>query len=44
MLMECPDSDCQAGLVLDQSYVAVSKCERLMPELVQLSVNEVAPN
>ena len=42
--MECPDSDCQAGFVLDQSYVAVSKCEWLMHELAQLSVNEVAMN
>ena len=44
MLIECPASEYQAGLVLVHSDVAMAEHERLAHELPQLSVIEVAPN
>ena len=41
--MECPNSECQGGFVLDQSDVSVSERRWLMHELAQLSVIEVMP-
>ena len=44
MLIECPGSEYQAGLVLVYPDVAVAEHERLAHELVQLSAIEVATN
>lgn len=44
MLIECPGSEYQAGLVLVHPDVAVAEYERHAHELAQLSVIEVAPN
>lgn len=44
MLIECPDSEFQVGLVLVHSDVAVAENERLAHELAQLAVNEVETN
>ena len=44
MLIECPGSEYQAGLVLVHPDVAVAGHERLVHELAQLSENEVATN
>ena len=40
-VMECPNSECWAGFVLDQSDVAVSERRWLMHELAQLSGTDV---
>ena len=39
--MECPDSEFQAGFVLDQRDAAVAEREWLMHELAQLSPTSV---
>ena len=44
MLIECPGSEYQAGLVLAHPDVAVAEHERLAHELAQLSVIEVETN
>jgi hypothetical protein len=42
MSTECLDSECQAGFVLDQFDLAVSKPEWVLLELAQLSGTDVA--